>query len=67
MALLLSTVFSPLGGAILLAVICLFLLLVRRAPVNAIGFGAVASVGWLSSQVLKVIVERPRPNPALPG
>lgn len=64
-ALLLSTVFSPLGGAILIAVICLFLLLVRRSPVNAICFGAVASVGWLSSQLFKVIVERPRPNPSL--
>ncbi|GAA1496458.1 phosphatase PAP2 family protein [Paeniglutamicibacter kerguelensis] len=65
MALLLSTIFSPLGGAILPAAICLFLLLLRRSPVNAIGFGAVASVGWLSSQVFKVIVARPRPNPTL--
>ncbi|MFF5790860.1 phosphatase PAP2 family protein [Paeniglutamicibacter sp. NPDC012692] len=65
MALLLSTAFSPFGGGILLAAICLFLLLVRRSPVNAIGFGTVASVGWLSSQVFKVVVERPRPNPSL--
>lgn len=64
-ALLLSTVFSPIGGAVLLAVICLFLLVVRRSPVNAIGFGAVAAVGWLSSEVFKSIVARPRPNPAL--
>lgn len=64
-ALMLSTLFSPVGGAILLAAICLHLLLVRRSPVNAIGFGAIAAVGWLSSEVFKSIVARPRPNPAL--
>ncbi|PYH01365.1 PAP2 family protein [Arthrobacter stackebrandtii] len=64
-ALALNTVFGPLGGVILVAVVCLFLLLVRRAPVNAIAFGAVAAVGWLSCQIFKVIVGRHRPDPAL--
>ena len=64
-AMALSGIFSPVGGSVLLALACLFLLVVRRAPVNALAFGSVASVGWLSAQLVKVVVERPRPNPAL--
>lgn len=72
-ALTLNTVFGPLGGVVVLAVVCLYLLLVRRAPVNAIAFGAVGAVGWLSCQLFKVIVGRHRPdqtllaNPLAPG
>jgi undecaprenyl-diphosphatase len=50
---------------VLLAVVCLFLLFVRRSPVSAIAFGAVSAVGWLSCQVFKVIVGRPRPDQTL--
>ena len=64
-ALALNTLFGPLGGAVLLAVACLYLLLVRRAPVNAIAFGAVSAVGWLSCQIFKVIVGRHRPDQTL--
>lgn len=64
-ALALNTVFGPLGGVVLLAVVCLYLLLVRRAPVNAIAFGAVAAVGWLSCQLFKIIVGRHRPDQTL--
>lgn len=64
-ALTLNTVFGPLGGAVLLALACLYLLLVRRSPVNAIAFGAVAAAGWLSCQLFKVIVGRHRPDPSL--
>lgn len=64
-ALALNTVFGPLGGALMLAGICLYLLLARRAPVNAVAFGAVAAVGWLSCQLFKAVVGRPRPDPAL--
>lgn len=64
-ALALNTLFGPLGGAVLLAVVCLYLLLVRRAPVNAVAFGSVGAVGWLSCQLFKVIVGRHRPDPAL--
>lgn len=64
-ALALNTLFGPLGGAVLLAVVSLYLLFVRRAPVNAIAFGAVSAVGWLSCQVFKVIVGRHRPDQTL--
>jgi len=64
-ALTLNTLFGPLGGAVLLAMACLYLLLVRRAPVNAIAFGTVSAVGWLSCQIFKVIVGRHRPDQAL--
>ena len=64
-AMALNELFGPLGGAIMLAAICLFLLIVRRSPVNALAFGSVSAFGWLSAQLIKVIVERPRPNPAL--
>ncbi len=64
-AMALNKAFSPAGGVAIIALVCLFLLLVRKSPVNAIAFGAVAASGWLSSQLFKVIVERQRPNPAL--
>jgi hypothetical protein len=64
-ALALNTLFGPLGGTVLLAAACAYLLLVRRAPVNAVAFGAVGAVGWLSCQIFKVIVGRHRPDPAL--
>lgn len=64
-ALALNVIFGPVGGVVLLALVCLFLLLVRRSPVNAIALGAVSAVGWLSCQIFKVIVGRPRPDQAL--
>ncbi|MBP2413383.1 undecaprenyl-diphosphatase [Arthrobacter stackebrandtii] len=65
LAMALDKVFSPAGGVVLIAIVCLFLLLVRKAPVDAVTFGAVAASGWLSSQFFKAVVERQRPNPAL--
>lgn len=65
LSMILDKVFSPAGGLVLIAAVCLFLLLVRKAPVNAVAFGGVAMSGWLSSQFFKAIVERQRPNPAL--
>ncbi|WP_207343558.1 phosphatase PAP2 family protein [Arthrobacter sp. E3] len=64
-AMSIGTVFSPVGGVLIIAALCLFLLIVRKSPVNAVAFGGVAAFGWLSSQFFKAIVERPRPNPAL--
>jgi undecaprenyl-diphosphatase len=64
LALATATVFSPAGGVVMIAVLCLFLLFVRRSPVNAVATGAVASAGWLSSEVFKVIVARHRPDAA---
>jgi len=65
LAMTLNYVFSPAGGVLMIAVVALFLLLVRKSPLNAFAFGGVAAAGWLSSQFFKVIVERQRPNPAL--
>lgn len=64
-AMLLNTVFSPVGGFAIIAAVCLFLLVARKSPVNALAFGGIAAAGWLSSQFFKVVVERQRPNPAL--
>ncbi|MET4003126.1 membrane-associated phospholipid phosphatase [Arthrobacter sp. UYCu511] len=64
-AMILNIAFSPVGGVLIIALVCLLLLLVRRAPIDALAFGGVAASGWLSSQFFKVIVERQRPNPAL--
>lgn len=64
LALVIVQIFSPVGGVIMLALSCLFLLLVRKSPVNAIAFGAVVCAGWLSSEVFKLIVSRPRPDSA---
>lgn len=64
-AMSLNYVFSPVGGFLIIAAVCIFLLVVRKSPVNAVAFGGVAAAGWLSSQFFKVMVERQRPNPAL--
>lgn len=64
-AMVIDRVFSPVGGLVLIALVCLFVCIVRRSPINAVAFGGVAMSGWISSQFFKVIVERQRPNPAL--
>lgn len=61
-ALAIVQIFSPVGGVIMLALICFFLLLARKSPVNALAVGAVASAGWLSSEVFKLAVSRHRPD-----
>lgn len=65
LAMLLNTVFSPAGGLAMITAVCLFLLVARKSPVNAVAFGGIAAAGWLSSQFFKVVVERQRPSPAL--
>ncbi|MCQ9163941.1 phosphatase PAP2 family protein [Arthrobacter sp. STN4] len=64
LGLAINTILGPAIGVAIVAAVFLFLLLVRRSPVNATAVAAVAAVGWLSSQVFKVIVARQRPNPA---
>ncbi|MDL9978453.1 phosphatase PAP2 family protein [Microbacterium sp. ASV49] len=61
----LSTIFSPAGAVVLLALSFLFLLFVRRAPVNAFAFTGLAAFCWLSSELFKLVVAEPRPNGAL--
>ena len=64
-ALTFDTVLGDLIGAVLLAVVSLYLLVVRRAPVNAVAFGAVTAVGWLSCHLVKAAVARPRPDQSM--
>lgn len=71
-ALVINAVFSPPGGVLMIAALCLYLLLVRRSPVNAVATGLVAAGGWVSSELFKVVVARHRPdstalfNPLIP-
>lgn len=62
LALFINVVFSPAGGVVMIAALCLYLLLVRRSPVNAIATGLVAAGGWVSSELFKVLVARSRPD-----
>ena len=64
LAMVLDRAFSPIGGVVMIGLVCLFLWLVRASFVNALSFGALASAGWLSSQLFKVIVARQRPTAA---
>ena len=64
LALFINTVFSPVGGVVMIAALCLFLLFVRRSPVNAVATGAVAAAAWVSSEVFKLLVARHRPDAA---
>ena len=62
-ALFINVVFSPVAGVVMIAAICLFLLLVRRSPVNAVATGLVAAGSWVSSELFKLVVARHRPDP----
>ena len=53
--------FEPLVNCAILAVICVVLLWPLRNPVTALAFGSLASVGWVSSEIGKYTVLRPRP------
>lgn len=64
-AVVVSTVFSPPGIIIVLIASFLFLLLVRRSPVNAVAFTGLASFGWLCSEIFKLTVAEPRPPASL--
>lgn len=61
----LSTLLSPVGACVVLALSFVFLLVVRRAPVNAFAFTGVAAFGWLSSEFFKIVVGEPRPDGTL--
>lgn len=64
-ALAIDTVLSPPGIILIVVLLFLFLLLVRRSPVNAVAVCSVATIGWLSSELFKVIVNQPRPDQSL--
>jgi membrane-associated phospholipid phosphatase len=60
-----NLLFGPVAGLVTIGVIALYLWLVRRDLVRAVGFGLLASAGWAASEVLKLIFARRRPDPAL--
>ncbi|WP_211882284.1 phosphatase PAP2 family protein [Pseudarthrobacter albicanus] len=64
-AMVLNVVFGPAAGVVLVVAVALCLWVVRRDLVKAVGFGLVASSGWVASEFFKLIVARQRPNPAL--
>lgn len=61
-ALFINVVFSPVGGVLMIAAACLFLLIVRRSPVNAMATGLVAAAAWVSCELFKFVVARHRPD-----
>lgn len=64
-ALALSTIFSPVGCVIILLAAFLFLLLVRRSPVNAFAFTGLAGFAWVCAEPVKLLVAEPRPSAAM--
>ena len=63
-AMAINAVFSPVGGVLMIAALCAYLLFARRSPVNAVATGLVAATAWVSSELFKVLVARHRPDPA---
>ena len=61
-ALTINTVLSPPGIIAILLTLFAFLLLVRRSPVNACAVCSTIAVGWLSSEIFKLLVAEPRPS-----
>ncbi|MEC5150592.1 MULTISPECIES: phosphatase PAP2 family protein [unclassified Cryobacterium] len=64
-AMVFNSVFSPAGGVFLVAAISLFILVVRKSPVSAIAVGAITATGWLSTEGVKSVIGRYRPDSAL--
>jgi len=61
-ALAIDTILAPPGILVILVLLFLFLLLIRKSPINAVAVCSVAAIGWLSSEVFKAIVSQPRPD-----
>ena len=61
-ALTINTVLSPPGIIAILVALFVFLLVVRRTPVNAFAICSTIAVGWLSSEAFKLLIGEPRPN-----
>ncbi|MCX6500665.1 MAG: phosphatase PAP2 family protein [Arthrobacter sp.] len=60
-----NLIFGPVAGLAVVGVAALYIWLVRRDLVKAVGFGLVACSGWVASEAFKLIIGRQRPNPAL--
>jgi membrane-associated phospholipid phosphatase len=53
---------GPPAAVAILVITCAWLFWVRRAPVASLAFGSITAIGWLSSEVGKIAVQRPRPS-----
>ena len=60
-----NVLFGPVAGLALVGAVALYLWLVRRDLVKAVAFGVVACSGWAASEVFKLLISRPRPDPTL--
>jgi membrane-associated phospholipid phosphatase len=58
-------VFSPVGAIIISLVIVAAILLFTRNLRLAVTFGAVVALTWIPSGILKILVDRPRPDATL--
>jgi len=56
--------FEPMINCGLLATLCFLLLWPLRDPLKCLAFGSIAAIGWVSSELGKIIVSRPRPPSA---
>jgi membrane-associated phospholipid phosphatase len=65
LAMALNMLFGPVVGLLAIVAVALFLLLARRAPVNAVAFALTAGSGWVASEIFKVLVARQRPDASL--
>ncbi|GAA4372863.1 phosphatase PAP2 family protein [Paeniglutamicibacter cryotolerans] len=61
LALCINAALSPVGGALILAVLCCAVAFLLRRPLQALAFGSTASIGWLSAEIGKFGVSRIRP------
>jgi membrane-associated phospholipid phosphatase len=64
-ALAINVAFSPAGIVVVLACLFAVLLVLSRAPVNAVAVTLLAAAGWLSSEGFKLIVSRARLSSSL--
>ncbi|MFF2344772.1 phosphatase PAP2 family protein [Pseudarthrobacter sp. NPDC058119] len=64
-AMVINTLFAPVAGLAIIAVIALALWLMRRDLPKAIAFGLTACSGWVASEAFKLLIARQRPNPGL--
>lgn len=65
LAKVLEVVFGPIFGPLLVLLLGIGIWLFRRNAVDAFCFVALACSGWVLSEVFKLIVARPRPDPSL--
>lgn len=56
--------FGPVGASAPVAVICAYLLWIRKEPAQALAFALIVASSWLAATLAKMLVARPRPSAA---